>query len=300
MRALQEQIDHFLTELSSRHRLSPNTADAYRRDLRLYLRFLHETCGIRSWSEVTELVLMRYLYRLRDQKRSTATIARKMVSIRSFHHYLTRHRLQSTDPSVSVRAPKTPRRAADILTVTEIDRMIDAAAGEGPEAIRDRAMLEMLYATGMRVSELVGLMLDDLNLTLGFVRCRGTRGKERIVPIGAPAREAAERYITAVRRAEPGEQHVFLNVRKRGLTRQGVWKIIKKYATKANIERPLSPETIRQSLTAHLLERGADAESVEELMGRSTPPLYERFPNRMKPRLQDVYAHCHPRAGKKK
>ncbi|WP_239984843.1 tyrosine-type recombinase/integrase [Sporolactobacillus pectinivorans] len=296
---MQEQIDDFLTELSNEHRLSANTLDAYRSDLKQYAYFLDEKAGFTVWAKVTEIVAANYLYWLKDIGNSSATIARKAASIRNFHHFLCRNHFADTDPTITMEVPKIKIQPPKVLTIEEVKTLLNAADQKSDTGKRDRAMLELLYATGMRVSELIRLDIHDLNLNLGFVSCKGTRGKERIIPIGVPSQKALAIYITAVRnkqQIDSGEQPLFFNRQKKRLTRQGVWKILKQNATLGGIRTPLSPETLRQTLAAHLLERGADLESVEELMGREKTLAARRFPGRAKRPLRDIYSRFHPRA----
>lgn len=299
MKAVQKQINDFLTELSDEHRLSTNTLDAYRSDLGQYSSFLKEKEGCSSWSEVSELADVNYLYWLRDMGNSSTTIARKAASVRGFHRFLLRNHLAETDPTIAMQVPKSENKPRAVLSIEEMNTLLSHSDQKTDIGIRDRAMLELLYATGMRVSELIHLNVQDLDLTLGFVRCGGTSRNERIIPIGEPARQALEVYIAEVRnKVKTGQDHqtLFLNRQKKELTRQGVWKILKQSAERAGIRPSFSPEMIRQSLAAHLIERGADFESVDELMGRENTYVTRRFPNRPKHQLKEVYSRCHPRA----
>lgn len=299
MRSMQEQLNDFLNGLKRERGLSMNTLDAYRRDLIQYIDFLKTEAGCRFWTQVTEIHVMKYLYWLRDKGSAPATLARKAAAVRGFHRFLLRKHQTDRDPSYAIEVPRVEPKYPSILSVGEIETLLDAPDKGSDAGRRDRAMLELLYATGMRVSELVLLDLNDLNLTMGFVRCSAGKGSERVIPLGSKARQAVQLYITEVREKTDrcsDRQALFLNHQGRRITRQGFWKILKRYAQETGIGASLSPETLRHSLEAHLLENGADPESVEELMGRTDKLASQRYPRPAKERLKDVYARCHPRA----
>lgn len=296
---MQEKMNEFLDGLKHERGLSENTLEAYRRDLTQYGAFLTSEAGCRSWSFVTEVDVMKYLYWLRDKGSAPATLARKAAAVRGFHRFLLRNHHMDHDPSYAIEVPKVERKYPQVLSVKEIDLLLEAPDAETDGGLRDRAMMELLYATGMRVSELILLDTDDLNLPIGFVSCHGGKGSERVIPLGRQAQRTVKLYIAEARKklnARQDEQALFLNRQGRRMTRQGFWKIIKHYARKAGIGIPMSPETLRHSLEAHMLENGADLESVEELMGRSEKLVSQRYPRPAKQRLQDVYKRYHPRA----
>ncbi|RYM05076.1 tyrosine recombinase XerD [Sporolactobacillus sp. THM7-7] len=294
-----EQLDHFLRELKTERGLSANTLVAYRRDLRQYTLFLKAEAHCTSWENVRDVDVMKYLYWLRDKGGAPATLARKAAAVRGLHQFLLRHHEAGSDPAFGIDVPKVERPLPKILSVEEVEKLLRTPSGKTAAGKRDRAMLEVLYGTGIRVTELVQLNVDDLHLSMGFLRCRGSRGSERIIPVGSLARKAVQTYITEVRdrlvipKEEPA---LFLNRRGRRMTRQGFWKILKKHALSAGVGTSLSPETLRHSFAAHLLENGAELEAVEELMGRAEPAAAQRYRRTPRQRLKDVYARCHPRA----
>ncbi|GGL46677.1 tyrosine recombinase [Sporolactobacillus putidus] len=296
---MQEKLNEFLDGLKHERGLSVNTLVAYRRDLAQYINFLNDEAGCHLWSQVTEVDVMKYLYWLKDKGSAPATLARKAAAVRGFHRFLLRNHQTDRDPSYAMEVPKVEQKLPQILSVSAVETLLGAPDEETESGCRDRAMLELLYATGMRVSELVLLDLDDLNLSMGFVRCSTGKGSERVIPLGRQARQTMKTYITEVRKRVNGfqdEQALFLNRQGRRITRQGFWKLLKQYARQTGIGESLSPETLRHSLEAHMLENGADPESVEELMGRMDKLASQRYPRPAKQRLKDVYARFHPRA----
>lgn len=292
-------LNGFLKELEQERGLSANTLHAYRRDLKQYMTFLTDQEKCTDWPDVTEVAVAKYLYRLRDMGSASSTIARKISVVRGLHRYLLRHRYVKSDPAYTLETPVVLQKPPDILSSEQVERLLCTPDAEAESGIRDRAILELLYATGMRVTELVQLNMTDLNLDLGFVRCSGGKGRnERIIPLGTPSRKALAAYIQKVRhQAGTGQEDaLFCNMRGGRLTRQGIWKILKNYAEKADIGFSMSPETLRHTLAAHMLENGADTLSVDELLGRESTGIIRRFPRLEKRHLKDVYARYHPRA----
>jgi Site-specific recombinase XerD len=299
MKPVKDWIEAFLKDLDEKKGCSGNTLAAYRNDLMQYMTYLRTQERVADWHTVTELHVAKFIYWLKDRKEAPATLARKSVSIRRFHRFLIRNRLLDRDPSVMIDLPRAEQQPPLILSITEVEQLLEQPLFSNPPQWRDAAMLELLYATGMRATELIRLNRGDLNLELGYVRCRSGRGKERIVPIGEPVKRALNCYLEKSGRTGPGglmNHPLFPNRLNRRMTRQSLWKILKRNAGEAGLRPGLSPETLRNSLTAHLLERGADPESVEELMGRSGSAGSRRFPVRPKETLREMYGRCHPRA----
>ncbi|RYL94836.1 tyrosine recombinase XerD [Sporolactobacillus sp. THM7-4] len=294
-----EQVNDYLSGLKNERGLTDNTLDAYRRDLKQYIEFLNHEAGCMTWKNVTDVAVMKYLYWLKDKGSAPATLARKAASVRGLHQFLLRTHSAESDPSYAIEVPKVERPLPKILTVKQVEALLNAPDRKTPAGKRDRAMLEVLYGTGMRVSELIQLNVDDLQLSIGFLRCGGNKGSERIMPIGRWAQQALSQYINDGRAkmvAGNKEDALFLNRLGRRMTRQGFWKILKQHAQTAGIVGALSPETLRHSFAAHLLENGADLESVEEMMGRAELPAYHRYRRSPERRLKEVYARNHPRA----
>ncbi|WP_010631613.1 tyrosine-type recombinase/integrase [Sporolactobacillus vineae] len=299
MTSVNNWIDNFLKDMSEKQGCSDNTRAAYRSDLVQYSHYLQTKESVSSWDKVTDVQTAKFIYWLKDRQESPATLARKAVSIRRFHRFLIRNHLLERDPSVMIDAPRITPKPPLILTVGEVERLLEKPRHSDKPNWRDAAMLELLYATGMRATELINLKRGDLNLELGFVRCRTGRGRERVVPVGEPAKQVLGRYLEESERNGSeirSDQPLFPNRRNARMTRQSVWKMMKTYAQQTGLRSGLSPETLRNSLIAHLFERGADPESVDELMGRSASAGSRRFPLRRKETLRQMYGHCHPRA----
>jgi integrase/recombinase XerD len=296
---LKKQLDDFLSVLIQERGLSENTIEAYRGDLYQYLDFLIKNTDCTIWTDVTDLTVMKYLYYLKDQGNAASTLARKAAAVRGFHRHLLRSHQVNHDPSFSMDLPKVEKKPLpSMLTVKQTEQLLAAPDTQTALGRRDKAMMEVLYATGMRVSECIHLNREDLSLELEFIRCVGKKGSERILPLNQPAIQALESYLSLS--DEPKESHLgqplFMNRLDNRLTRQGIWKIIKHYAELADISIQMSPETLRHSLTAHLLQNGADLEFVDELMGRANNSAAMRYPRPNRLPLKEVYARFHPRA----
>ncbi|WP_353947896.1 tyrosine-type recombinase/integrase [Sporolactobacillus sp. Y61] len=293
-----KEANEYLEALQQERRLTDNTLSAYQRDLKQYVDFLTREVHCSAWADVSEVSVMKYFYWLRDRHRASATVARKASAVRGLHRYLYRYKKADTDPAYAIVLPGVERTPPEILSDEEVDRLLSAPDSDTGSGKRDQAMLELLYATGIRASELINLNLSDLNLQLGFVRCKGIRGNERVIPLGQSAKHALHIYLNDVRKAQEDRLEnspLFLNNRHRRLTRQGVWKILKNYGSLTGIGSTLSPETLRNTLTARMLENGADMASVDEIMGREHSLALNRYPRRSNSRLRDVYVRFHPR-----
>ncbi len=291
-------IDHFTHFLAVEKGLAANTLESYQRDLVAYAAYLREQ-GVTDIQETTRSHIVGYLTMLQEKGRATATLSRNMASIRAFYQFLVRDKYLDKDPSIHLETPKIEKRLPKVLSVEEVERLLDGPAMNHPIGIRDKAMLELLYATGIRVSELVHLNIGDVNLEMGFLKCMGKGSKERIIPLGKIAIDVVRRYIEAGRprllkaKAEPA---MFLNHLGRRITRQGFWKIIKKYAALANIHAVITPHTLRHSFATHLLENGADLRSVQEMLGHADISTTQIYTHVTRTRIKDVYAKTHPRA----
>ncbi|MBC7345200.1 MAG: site-specific tyrosine recombinase XerD, partial [Clostridia bacterium] len=252
-----------------------------------------------SWCQVTRPVIVAYLEHLKDRGRAPATISRHLATLKSFYQYLVQERVVSEDPTVDLESPRMGKRLPQVLSVEEVERLLRQPGTGKPHGIRDRAMLELLYATGLRVSELVSLNLEDIDLDGKCVRCLGKGGKERLVPMG----EVAEKYVRLyLRRGRsrlvrfPGEKALFVNQQGKRLTRQGCWKIIKKYARQARISKVITPHTLRHSFATHLLENGADLRSVQEMLGHADIATTQIYTHLTRGKIKEVYKRAHPRA----
>jgi integrase/recombinase XerD len=299
--AVRSYLDHLAVERG----LTDNTLAAYRRDLRRYLEHLsaHQVSRL---GEVGEPVVAEFLARLRagdadHPPLSASSAARAVVAVRGLHRFAVRDGLVAADVSRTVRPPTPPRRLPKAISVEEVERLLDAAGFDGtPLALRDRALLEVLYGTGARISEAVGLDVDDLNRAESAVVLRGKGGKERVVPVGSFALRAVDDYLVRARpalaAAGRGSPRLFLNARGGPLSRQSAWVILRSVADKAGLRLSLSPHTLRHSFATHLLDGGADVRVVQELLGHASVTTTQVYTLVTVDRLREVYATAHPRA----
>ncbi|HEY8344494.1 MAG TPA: site-specific tyrosine recombinase XerD [Bacillota bacterium] len=295
-------LQDFINYLSVERGLAPNTLESYGRDLNQYLTYLKEKKGLKSAAELsstTQATVAGYLLSLQAKGRATSTISRSLAAIKSFYHFLAREMLIPRDPTANLEAPKQEKRLPKVLSVEDVLKLLEQPDLKTPAGIRDRAMLEVLYATGLRVSELVSLRLTDLNLEEGYIRCLGKGSKERIIPLGSVAVKYLQFYLNHARKflaTTPDEEILFLNHHGHGLTRQGFWKIIKKYAEKLGIADQITPHTLRHSFATHLLENGADLRAVQEMLGHVDISTTQIYTHLTRGRLKEVYDKAHPRA----
>lgn len=300
MRMLNEALTDYLHYLKIERGLAENTILSYRRDLLQYLEFI-KSKQIKDWNEVDRHHIIQFLQTLKEKDRSTASISRMISSIRSFHQFLTNDQIVSTDVSIHIEIPKKGRTLPDVLSVGEVEKLLDIKE-DSPLSIRNKAMLELLYATGLRVSELINLEMNDIHLSMGFVRSVGKGSKERIVPIGKVAIEAMETYLRHARpvlvKKNPHETKLFVNHHGKPISRQGFWKLIKKIAREQGLNKEITPHTLRHSFATHLLENGADLRSVQEMLGHSDISTTQIYTHVSKTRLKDAYKQFHPRAQK--
>ncbi|WP_188993848.1 site-specific tyrosine recombinase XerD [Paenibacillus nasutitermitis] len=296
---MKAHLQTFIRFLEAQRRLSPNTLASYERDLVGFLDFSAGQ-GLNGIPDIQMHHISRYLLMLRQQGRATATVSRHTVSIRSFFHYLTSQRIIAHDPSLNMETPKQEKRIPKVLTVEEVECLLAAPDASTLAGIRDKAMLELLYATGIRVSELISLDVDHVDLSLGFIRCVGAGAKERIIPLGGIACDALSAYLVSIRhklvKEGSAESALYLNQLGTRMTRQGFWKMIKKYTVEAGIKSEITPHTLRHSFAAHLLENGADLRSVQEMLGHADISTTQIYTQVTKLRIKDVYNQAHPRA----
>ncbi|MEV7611302.1 site-specific tyrosine recombinase XerD [Microbacterium sp. NPDC089320] len=297
---LDRALDTYLRHVTIERGLSEHTISAYRRDLSSYLEWL-DAEGVTDTDEIDAAVVGRFIAdRAGAEPPPAATsLARLQSSVRGWHRFLAREGIEQDDPSGRLRPPKAPRRLPKALTIDQVERLLGAPSADDPIGIRDRALLELLYATGARVSEAVGLDVDDLAHG-DVLRLRGKGSKERIVPIGSFAREATDAYLTRVR---PGlaakgraSARLFLGARGAPLSRQSAWLVIRAAAESAHITAEVSPHTLRHSFATHLLQGGADVRVVQELLGHASVATTQIYTHVSVDTLRDVYATSHPRA----
>jgi integrase/recombinase XerD len=302
---LERSVRGYLDHLAVERGLATNTLASYRRDLRRYADFLAER-GIQDPGAIGELDVSGFLRSLRDGNAEHSALgassaARAVVAVRGLHRFLLREGLAPGDPAIAVRPPTPPRRLPKAISLEHVERLLAAAVADGtPLALRDRALLEVLYGTGSRISEAVGLDRDDLDLHAGTVLLRGKGGKQRIVPVGSYARDAVEAYLVRARpqlaatgRSTPA---LFLNARGGRLSRQSAWTVLRTVAGRAQLATHISPHTLRHSFATHLLDGGADVRVVQELLGHASVTTTQIYTLVTVDRLREVYAAAHPRA----
>ncbi|MCH1624828.1 site-specific tyrosine recombinase XerD [Fredinandcohnia quinoae] len=296
---MEDHISDFIHYLVVERRLAKNTVISYERDLTQYHLYLKKVENLTSFNEVNRLHIIHFLKTLKEKGNSSKTLARHIASIRSFHQFMLREKVTNSDPTVHIDSPQSERTLPKVLNISEVEALLDAPKTDNPLGIRDKAMLELLYATGLRVSELINLNIADIHLTMGFIRCIGKGSKERIVPLGSVATKAMDNYINHARGQLVKKNKTdafFVNHHGKRLSRQGFWKNLKKNALIANIQKELTPHTLRHSFATHLLENGADLRAVQEMLGHADISTTQIYTHVTKARLKDVYNQYHPRA----
>ena len=292
---MQETIQSFTDYLQTEKKASKNTEVSYQRDLRKLAVFLKEH-GIEKPEQMNATVLNSYLLYLEREHFSPATISRSIAAIHMFCQYACQEGKMVSDPSKALQPPRVERKMPEILSIAEVDLLLRQPKTDTPKGIRDKAMLEMLYATGIRVSELIHLKTQDVNLMMGYITCRDE--KERIVPFGGPAKKALEQYLESARAAlmhGREDDVLFVNCSGGPMSRQGFWKILKSYAKSAGITADITPHTLRHSFATHLLQNGADLKSVQEMMGHADISTTQMYLHLGVNKIRDVYRKTHPR-----
>ena len=295
--SLPTALDRYLDHLRVERALMPATLESYSRDLREYLEWL-ESQGILQISQVGRLHVLAHLSALHARGLSRASQARHLAAVRGLHRFAAAEGVAPADPSDGVEASRGSRPLPRFLVVDEVDRLLAQPDARTPPGARDRAMLELLYASGLRVSELVGLPLTAVDAQLGIVRVRGKGGKERIVPVGQRAQEALAAYLSGPRAAllrKRQSRDLFVTPRGKRMTRQGFWKLLARYAAAAGL-RDVHPHTLRHSFATHLVDAGADIRSVQELLGHRSLATTQIYTHVNTQRLQESYRKAHPRA----
>ncbi|MEO0130515.1 MAG: site-specific tyrosine recombinase XerD [candidate division WOR-3 bacterium] len=296
MISLDNLIEKFHYYLLLERKLSKVSAEFYLSDTKEFLNWLKKNLEDTSEEEIKKFI--RYLG---EKKRNSSTVARKISSLRSFFYFLNKEGVISKNPLEEIESPKLKRKLPTVLTISEIEKLFNTLENKKDlEGIRAKAMLELLYATGIRVSELLNLKINDLNLEEGFIRVFGKRDKERIVPMGEPAILAIKEYLNLVRpsllnKKDISIPYLFLNQRGKKLTRMGFWKILKKYVKLASIEKKITPHTFRHTFATHLLEGGANLRVVQELLGHSNISTTQIYTKINKEYLRQIYDAFHPR-----
>ena len=292
-RSVDTYVDRFLQFLEAEKNASPHTIKNYRSDLIEFFRFL----GKASLNEINYLSIRRFLAYLKEKEFLRSTVSRKLACLKSFFKYLTREHLLNANPASGIATPKRERRLPSFLETQEVEHLLESTQGDKWEIKRDRAILEILYSSGIRVSELVGLNEEDMDLLSNLLKVRGKGKKERIVPIGSCATQATKAYLDALpAHAESRLQPLLLNRQKTRLTDRSVRRIILKCAKRAAIKKEISPHTLRHTFATHLLDRGADLRSVQELLGHAHLSTTQIYTHVSAKRLKEAYDQAHPRA----
>ncbi len=295
---MENYVQQFISYLASERGLAQNTLESYGRDLRYFQQYL-ESNQLTFATGSTNEIIRTYLDELKKQGKAVSTISRNLAALKSFYQYLLKEQYLDVDPASKIESPKLEKKLPQVLSVQQVELLLKQPNINLPAGLRDKAMLELLYATGIRVSELITINVNDVNLELGYIKCFGRGAKERVVPLGSIASKCVAQYLrkgrtTLVRSKQ--EEAMFVNHHGRRLTRQGFWKIIKKYASEAHIEQKITPHTLRHSFATHLLENGADLRSVQEMLGHADISTTQIYTHVTKNRLKEVYDKAHPRA----
>ncbi|QIB26027.1 site-specific tyrosine recombinase XerD [Caloranaerobacter azorensis] len=291
-------LNKFLEYLLYEREASNNTIESYSRDLRQFKRYIMEN-NINDFRLVNKTTIITYLVYLQKIGRAPSTVSRNLASVRSFYQFLLNEGIVKKDPTVNLQSPKCEKKLPQILTPKEVELLLEQPDLNTSKGVRDRAMLELLYAAGIRVSELVALDIDDIDLELGFLVCSRNSSNERNIPIGRFAINILNEYLLNHRKnfvKDDSIKALFLNYHGKRLTRQGFWKIIKSYTKKINLNKAITPHTLRHSFAVHLIENGADLKSVQEMLGHSDISTTQVYAKITKPTLKDVYNKTHPRA----
>ncbi|MDD5465905.1 MAG: site-specific tyrosine recombinase XerD [Candidatus Omnitrophica bacterium] len=294
---MKELIDSFLDYLSVERALAKNTIAAYRQDLNMYLDFMIKR-KIEALSRINKNDIVEFMLFEKDNGISPTSISRRLAAIRMFHRFLSRERVIKSDPTVLIDSPKLWKKVPDTLSLNEVEALIGQPQARDRQGARDKAILETLYATGMRVSESTDLKTNNVNLDIGFLRCIGKGNKERIIPLGKKAIQSIKRYLEFSRPyflKKKTSECLFISRSGARLSRQSVWKLIKRYAKEAKIKKPIKVHTLRHSFATHLLERGADLRSVQEMLGHSNISTTQIYTHIDKERLKTVHKQFHPR-----
>ena len=293
---IQKSIDAYVRYLHDVKKTSYNTEMSYQRDLNKMHKYLQEN-GIKKIAHITEDVLEGYVAYLKEHNFANATMSRHIAAMKGWFLFMVKEGMVEEDVAGNLKAPKIEKKAPDILKMEEVVKLLEEPKGSNPKELRDKAMLELLYATGIRVTELISLTTAQLNMQMNYIICNDGH-KDRIIPFGIKAREALLNYLEYSRGVmihNPKSDILFVNCSGQSMSRQGFWKLIKHYALKAGITADITPHTLRHSFAAHLVENGADLKSVQEMMGHSDISTTQIYANLNQNKLRDVYSKAHPR-----
>ncbi|WP_298472311.1 site-specific tyrosine recombinase XerD [uncultured Psychrobacillus sp.] len=292
-------LEDYLHFLRIERQLAENTLVSYKNDLTEYLKSIFTIQQLSSLADVERHHIILHLRDLKEKGKSARTVSRHISSIRSFHQFLLRDKVTTTDPTIHLELPQLEQKLPNFLSVEELNTLLASIDVSKPQGVRDLAMFELMYASGMRISECLNLNLEDLHLSMGFVRVFGKGGKERIIPLGGAALRACSNYIEHARPALLKKERtdaIFINQRGKRLTRQGIWKLLNKHVLAAGIKKEITPHILRHSFATHLIENGADLRAVQEMLGHADISTTQIYTHVSKKRLKEVYKQYHPRA----
>lgn len=292
---MENTLSEFMSYIAEEKKLSKNTLEAYNRDVKQFHEFV-KSKNIESFSDINKTVIISYLLYLGKIGRAASTVSRNLASIRALSQFMLNNGLIDKDPTIALEVPRSKKKLPCVLTLEEVEKLVEAPDANTNIGARDKAMLEVLYATGIRVSELVKLDMDDINLEFDFIKCTSGRDNERVIPVGSMAKKAVKHYVDNFRNPDESVQALFLNYNGRRLTRQGFWKIIKKYVEQSNIDKKITPHTLRHSFATHLIDNGADLKSVQEMLGHSDISTTQIYIELTRNKINEVYKKAHPRA----
>ena len=293
---MEKDIKNFLEFIKSDKKLSKNTLESYQRDILQYQEYLEEKK--RNYKEVNNENVLGYLDYLKGLDKKASTISRHLASIRLFYQYLLKNKIVKEDPTKGIQSPKIEKKAPSVLSSQEVSLLLEQPNGEGLKSIRDKAMLEVAYATGMRVTEIISLNVSDIDIESSLVTCKN-ENKQRIIPLGKLSLSALKEYMTIARPnmiKDDNETALFVNVNGKRLTRQGFWKIIKFYKEQAHITKDITPHVLRHSFATHLLQNGADLKSIQTMLGHSDISSTQVYMQFQDDSLKNIYNKAHPRA----
>ena len=293
---MEEQLNLFFGFLENEKKVSANTLQSYKRDLKQFEKYLE--ISEEKYKDLTDEGIKDYIKYMQEEGKKPSTISRGLASIRSFYQYEAKNKVVEKDPTEGIQSPKIEKRVPSVLTSNEVALLLDQPKNVDLKGTRDKAMLEFAYATGMRVTEIISLNVEDINLETGYATCKNGK-KERTVPIGEMSLKALKDYMLNARQTmikDDNEKALFVNVNGQRLTRQGFWKIIKYYKEQAHIDKDITPHVLRHSFATHLLQNGADLKSIQTMLGHSdilSTQIYMQFQDES---LKNVYKKAHPRA----
>lgn len=294
---MTDYVSGFVCFMDGEKHKSQNTIQSYKRDVTQYMDYLSIN-GITDIKSTTKTTVLTYLLKLQKDGKASSTVSRTLASLRAFYTYVNETGERMPDPTSNLETPKVEKKLPSILSTREVELLLEQPNYDDVKGKRDKAMLELLYATGIRVSELINLEINDVNIALGFIKCSGNK-RERVIPIGNIAKNALTDYILHSRDelVKDSKEHIlFVNCNGSKLSRQGFWKIIKQYQKQANIAADITPHTLRHSFAAHLLENGADLKSIQEMLGHADISSTQIYSQLMNSKIKDVYEKAHPRA----